>query len=109
VNDAVQTAIIISFFGFLFTGLVSICVFFGIRLIKTIDKLTNVVERMDKQILQVDVDLNAHAVVLEAHAKQISHLAAKRCGDENCPLFDPDATPIPRLARTRVGDKEDSE
>ena len=96
-SDAVQTAIIIGFFGFLFTTLVSVTVFFIMRLIKTIDKLTDAVERMDKQMINVLNDIDTQAT-------QIAHLAAHRCATEGCPFYDPDKTPTPRLLRTRAED-----
>lgn len=99
-DDTTQTAIIISFFGFLFTGLVGLSIFFVTRLIKTIDKLTETVEQMDKQMIAVLSDM-------DTQSRQIAHLTTHRCTSEECPFFDPQKamTPFVRSARTRIGDE----
>ena len=104
-NEAVLTTIVIAFFGFLLVSVVTVTAFFVSRWVKGLD---SALQANTKALTTLNQKLVMMMRDIEDHARAIEHLQGRSCGHADCPYFDPDKTPIPRLARTRLTDGPDS-
>lgn len=100
------TAIIVSFFGFIFVTVMSVAAFFAIRWIKSldstatklslaIDSLTTTVANLDKKMDLLDKDI-------QSHDEAIIKLQGRNCPNPECPFYLAASEHL-KVTRTRMG------
>lgn len=100
------TAIIISFFGFIFVTVMGVAAFFAIRWIKSLDstatKLSEAIDTLTKTVSNLDKRMELMDKDMKSHDEAIMKLQGRNCPNPECPFFAASSEPL-KVTRTRMG------
>lgn len=100
------TAIIVSFFGFIFITVMSVAAFFAIRWIKSLDstanKLSHAIDTLTTTVSNLDKKMDLLDRDIKGHDEAIMKLQGRNCPNPECPFFAASSEPL-KVTRTRMG------